>query len=534
MPHKLSVNNGVRFAVIICILAVTSGLAAQQTREITPDALQKWLSYISSDELEGRNTFSEGLGLAAAYIADQIKEKGVKPGGDHGTYFQRVTVLGVNSTNKSKLTVEVNGETRTFSDGDGISFPKNVGGQRTFTINEVVFVGYGLSLSTAHDDYRDLDVKDKAVVWVDPQAAVLPDEASRFLDSRESIAVDEHGAAATIAPMSSRSQRRRSGRRGNGVASDFTSVQRLDSPLAPSLGANEDFLDFIFSASPVKYSDIKAQASSKTDLPTFSLKGVKLTFTLDADYEVVSTQYTRNVVGVVEGADPELKNTYVAFGAHYDHLGYNQSILDPGETDRISNGADDDGSGTTALIAIARAAAVGPKGKRSRLFVWHAGEERGLYGSKYFADHPEVPLDHIVAQLNIDMIGRNRDNKAAEENTVYAVGSDRISTELHRILIDVNGSERTPLTLNFEMNDRADPERIYFRSDHFSYAAKGIPVVFFFTGLHPDYHRVTDSVEKIHFAKMARITQLVSDLGQRLANLDHAPVRDFKGPRAGR
>ena len=132
------------------------------------------------------------------------------------------------------------------------------------------------------------------------------------------------------------------------------------------------------------------------------------------------------------------------------------------------------------------------------------------------------------------MIGRNRDDKDSEENTVYAVGADRVSTELHNILVESNSSLSSPLNIDFEMNDAADPERIYFRSDHFSYAAKGIPIIFFFTGLHPDYHQVTDSVEKIHFEKMSRITQLVYETGLRLANLDHAPVRDFKGPRMGK
>src|SRR5262249_24405971 len=155
----------------------------------------------------------------------------------------------------------------------------------------------------------------------------------------------------------------------------------------------------------------------------------------------------------------------------------------------------------------------------------HAGEEKGLYGSRYFADYPEVPLSSIVAQLNIDMIGRNRDNKESESNTVYAIGSDRISTGLHNTLIDANASLIRPLKVDFEMNAPTDPERLYYRSDHYSYASKGIPVIFFFTGLHPDYHQVTDSVDKILFDKMARIGQLVYELGRRLAELDHPPVR---------
>jgi Zn-dependent M28 family amino/carboxypeptidase len=254
---------------------------------------------------------------------------------------------------------------------------------------------------------------------------------------------------------------------------------------------------------------------------------------------------------VVEGSDPQLKSTYVAFGAHYDHVGYAEGEVTRGdngarragapgrvtpgaEEDRIWNGADDDGSGTVAIMALAKAFAEGPKPRRSLIFVWHAGEERGLWGSRYFADYPTVPMDRIVAQLNIDMIGRNRDDKASEANTVYLVGSDRISTELHALNRAANAALPKPLTLNYEMNDPADLEQVYYRSDHYSYAAKGIPIIFFTTGLHPDYHANTDDVSKIEFEKMTRITQMIYETGLRLANLDHAPVRDNQGPRAGR
>jgi Zn-dependent M28 family amino/carboxypeptidase len=241
----------------------------------------------------------------------------------------------------------------------------------------------------------------------------------------------------------------------------------------------------------------------------------------------------------------------VAFGAHYDHVGYAEGEVTrddngarragaPGrvtkgaEDDRIWNGADDDGSGTVAVMALAKTFAAGPRPKRSLLFVWHAGEERGLLGSRYFADYPSVPMDQIVAQLNIDMIGRNRDDKASEANTVYLVGSDRISTELHNLNGAANGELPKPLTLNYEFNDPTDLEQIYYRSDHYSYAVKGVPIIFFTTGLHADYHANTDEVSKIEFEKMTRITQLIYETGWRVANLDHAPAHDHKGPRAGR
>ena len=193
------------------------------------------------------------------------------------------------------------------------------------------------------------------------------------------------------------------------------------------------------------------------------------------------------------------------------------------------------GSGTVAIMSIARAFAQGPKPKRSILFVWHAGEESGLLGSRYMADHPVVgDIDKIVTQLNMDMVGRNEDDDPANANMVNVVGSDRISTELHNINEDANSSMDKPLRLEYEMNDPADPQSIYTRSDHYSYASKGVPIIFYFTGLHPDYHRPSDTVDKILFDKIERIAQLAYETGRRVASSEKAPVKDNKGPRAGK
>ncbi|HUK34209.1 MAG TPA: M28 family peptidase, partial [Vicinamibacterales bacterium] len=327
--------------------------------------------------------------------------------------------------------------------------------------------------------------------------------------------------------------------------------ERLDHVLPPSASANDAFFEFLFSRAPVKYAELKRLADAKEPLPAFRLDGVTLTFDINNDYEPIRTQLAQNVVGVVEGADPQLKSTYVAFGAHLDHIGYADSELTqtpegarrpgaPGvvtagaEDDRIWNGADDDGSGVVTLMAMAKAFALGPRPKRSMLFVWHTGEERGRWGSLYFVDHPTVDLDRIVAQLNVDMVGRNRDNKASESNAIYLVGSDRISTELDSIIQAANRTLAKPMALDYELNDPSDPESVYTRSDHYSYASRGIPIVFFTDALHPDYHANTDDVPKIEFEKMARIGDLIFATAWRLGNLDHAPVRDRKGPRMGR
>ena len=518
--------------VLLFSLTVSCGYSvsgqAPAAAPLAPEALRTWLTVISSDEFEGRATFSPGLDKAAAYIADRLKDAGVRAGGDDGSYLQKVSVLSVQSTNQSTLTVEVNGESRVFQNGEDVFFTPEIGAKRTLVLNDVEFVGYGLHVGSVHNDYAGRDVRNKAVLWLGEGAPAALDStaAARFLESRASTALDEMGAAASITVT--RSFR---GRRNAGPTS-FTTTQRLDLPRPPEVAVSDAVLTFLFSASGMNYDDIKAKAGRFEALTPATIKGVKLTFNLDADYRIVNTTTTQNVVGFIDGTDPQLRNTYVALGAHYDHLG-----LEPDSRfvagDRINNGADDDGSGSAALVGLANAF-MSAKPRRSIMLVWHAGEERGLWGSKYLADHPPVPIESIVAQLNVDMIGRNRDDQSSEENTVYAVGADRISTELHNILIDANAGLSAPLKVDFEMNDAADPERIYFRSDHFSYAAKGIPVIFFFTGLHSDYHRVTDSVDKIHFDKLSRITQLIYEVASRVANLDHAPARDFKGARTGR
>jgi hypothetical protein len=548
-----------------------SGAGPGQAGAIKSPELRDWLTYIASDELEGRAVFTTGFGLAAAYIADHLHTWGVKPAGDHGSYLQTVRVLGVKTTSHSTVSVTVNGETRTFPDGAGIAFPKNMGGKHRFTVDRVEFAGYGLDAPGAgHVDFRGKDVKDAAVAWLGNNGPKSIDLSvfRRVLGGRSRYATEQLGAAASIGPALEPGGAGRAGRTagagsagdtaraggGRGAplpAADFTTVQRLDTPAPPNVTADDAFFTFLFSQAPLQYGELKRKASAQEDLPSFRIPGATITFNVDADYEIVRTQLTKNVVGLVEGADPQLKNTYLALGAHYDHVGYAEGevtradgsarragavgrVTAGAEDDRIWNGADDDGSGTVAIMAIAKAAAAGPKPKRSLLFVWHAGEERGLWGSRYFADYPTVPMDKIVAQLNIDMIGRNRDDKASEANTVYLVGSDRISTELHELNRAANAALPKPLTLDYSFNDPTDLEQLYTRSDHYSYAAKGVPIIFFTTGLHPDYHANTDEVSKIEFDKMTRITQMVYETALRLANLDHPPVRDNQGPRAGR
>ncbi len=546
-------------AAVLTLALVTMRIAAAQTAKqpsISQDDLRTWLTFIASDELQGRQVYSEGIGLAGAYIAEHLKEWGVKPGGDRalggtsGSYFQEVRVLGVRTRSSSSVTVTVNGQSRTFKDGEGITFPRNQGAKQTVN-GEAAFVGYGLTFAPLQqDDYAQRSVTGKVAVFLGrtgPKGFTAAH--NRILNARGRVAIDGQHAVATITQVAPDFQPRAT----NVPAAqrvDFQTAQRMDALIPPQITASDEFFNFLFSASGIDYATLRTATEQQEPLPPVALSGVSITINVDAAYDVSQTRLTRNVVGLIEGSESSLRGTYILLGAHYDHIGYEQfafgdrrnaitscagqSRPTPRPGDIINNGADDDGSGTVTLMALAKAFSRGPRMKRSLLFIWHTSEEGGLTGSRFMADHPTVSLDKVSAQLNIDMVGRNRCDDAKEADTVYVVGADRISTELHNVNEDANAALLSPLTLNYELNDPSDLESIYTRSDHYSYASKGVPIIFFTTGLHRDYHYVTDEVDKIEFPKMARIAALVYSTAARVANLDHQPRRDNLGPRVGK
>lgn len=285
-------------------------------------------------------------------------------------------------------------------------------------------------------------------------------------------------------------------------------------------------------------------------------------------------EYARNVVAIIRGSDPELSKEYVAIGAHNDAIGtrvtaydsdslhaYNMELtrlgapawdrnarakrdslrsvihinvdslrkIRPARRDSIINGADDDGSGTVTVLEIAEAIAAMPvKPKRSILFVWHTGEEKGLLGSKWFTEHPTVPLAQIVTQLNIDMVGRGGalDITGGGPDYLQLIGSRRVSTELGDIIEALNRESPRPFKFDYQFDANGHPERIYCRSDHYNYARFGIPITFFTTGQEPDYHAPSDEVQYIDYEHMSRVASFIHDIAVKVANLDHRPKVD--------
>ncbi len=227
---------------------------------------------------------------------------------------------------------------------------------------------------------------------------------------------------------------------------------------------------------------------------------------------------TQNVVGIVRGSDPRLADEYVAIGAHYDHVG----IGAPVDGDSIYNGADDDASGTVSVLEVAEALTQGPRPRRSVLLVFHGGEEAGLLGSQHFTDRPPVPIEEVVAQLNVDMVGRN------SPDSLSIIGAGRISSELDRIIR--REAAAGGLSLDYTLDAPDHPEQLYYRSDHYNYARLGIPVAFLFAGLHPDYHLPSDEIERIDMAKVERAAELLYRVLWAVAERPERLERDRAAP----
>ena len=502
--------------------------------QINPNELKVWLTDLASDAFQGRQAFTEGYGMASAYVAEHLKAFGVKPMGDNGSYFQIVARKGYRITRNSSVTVDVNGTSRTFKHGDHVTFTGNGGKNQKLTFDGVELVG------TA-PNYDSKSIKGKLAVWLNP--AVVPGAGGapaappgrgggRGGPNRAALAVAA-GASATAgfvaAPVASPAETalaqaqaalaqaaeavtaaqaqlagRGGGRAGGGgagrggaaVQADLTTTIPPDTALVPpQFTADETFFDFLLSGNGVKFAELRARADKGETVPWVAIPSAKVTIDVNNTYDVVSAEYSRNVVGMVEGTRSEAQGhlrpvrrasrsrrrppdrrrpTAEAGGAGAG------AAPPPGPVDLISNGADDDGSGSTAMLGIAKAFANGPKPKRSMIFVWHTAEEQGLVGARYMAEFPVVPLEKIQVQLNMDMIGRTQDDKPEYENSVFVVGADRISTDLHNLVVLANRAQPKPLTLDYELNSPGEVsipgmQNIYGRSDHCRLRGEGDP-----------------------------------------------------------
>ena len=505
---------------------------------ITEAQLRNYLAFIADDSLEGRRAPSRGLDAAAAFLASHLARLGLRPAGDNGTYLQSIA-LSRRRADLDKTSLAVG--TRTLVYGDDF-----LPGQAPGTVEgPVVYVGNGTVIrSRGVDPFKDVDVRGRIVVSntglpAGFTAGDLKGASGEDWETTEQAARNRGAVAVLFLPDYGALERwpttREALRTRTAVSVD--AFGEGDHRALPTATLSARGVGALFTGRQVSPQEAFQRAVRREPAAPFAFPAdviVRLAVVTIDDHPTTS-----NVVAVLEGSDPVLKHEYVAVGAHYDHLG--TAPRPDAAGDAIYNGADDDGSGTVSALAMAEAFALSRmRPKRSILFVWHTGEESGLWGSRYFTEHPSVPLHAIVAQLNIDMIGRARAADAppaatalplTDARTVYVVGSRRLSADLGGILDQVNGQGHG-LRLDYSLDDPSDPARIYERSDHYQYAKHGIPIAFFFTGVHGDYHGVDDEIDRIDFAKMRRIAQLVYDTARTVANRPARPRLDEPRPAA--
>ena len=483
---------------------------------ITPGELRMHLEFLASQELGGRYTLSPSFAIAARYLASRLEAYGFKGAGEHGDFLQTFQVISA-KPDPAKSSLEITNGTKTSAYHFGDFYP--LGTSSGEGQGQVVFVGTGVSSpSQQHDDYSGLDVKGKIVMIASGIPAGV--DAARLADNEQGEgAARTHGAVGIMQIPAQRFLEfmKSKGFQDRAAARESIRLAREGEGALPSITLGPDLAEQLLAAGGL---DLKTVYESINHKEKVQPKNLNVSAKMAVSMQITRTT-TQNVAATLEGTDPKLKSEYVVFSAHYDHL-------KTGPNGEVYPGADDDGSGTAAILTIAHALSL-ERPKRSVLVMFHAGEELGLLGSQYNTDFaPAVPLDKMVADLNIDMIGRSKppgdkdqkDEHLTDANTVYLVGSNRISPELHQISEETN-SQFQKMKLDYYYNDPDNPERIYYRSDHWNYAKHGIPVIFYFDGVHVDYHRPTDTVDKIDFDKMTKVTRLVFETGWRIANLDH-------------
>lgn len=500
--------------------------------------LRHYLSFIASDEMEGRDTPSRGLDITAKFLAMNLAHWGLKPAGDNGSYFQKIA-LRRDGVDKEQTSATYNNQPLALGE-DYIPVGRN--GEAA---GPLVFAGNGWFFKAKNvDAYKGIDAKGKiAVIFTPPDGLPRGFSPTDLSGKRGEDWMDpgeyarKQGAVGLIIVPGFQflaNWQRNFQRMTEGGATSVEKFQAsaVGQPL-PTIIASPRIANLLFQGEKQNGAALFDAAGGNTLPASFDLHPEKkISMKIVGKHNQLSTQ---NVIAVFEGSDPVLKDEYVAVGAHYDHVG----IGIPVKGDTIYNGADDDGSGTTAVLAMAEALAkASTKPKRSIIFIWHAGEEKGLWGSRYFVENPTIPLNKIITQLNIDMIGRSkqagdtnpRNKDLSGPNEIYVIGSKVMSTDLGALSEAVN-KDYLNLSFNYRYDDPKDPNRFFFRSDHFSYARKGIPIIFYFDGEHEDYHRPGDSADKIDYEKMQKVTRTIYMTLWELANRPARPAVDKQLPK---
>jgi hypothetical protein len=522
------------------------------TQAITPADLMTRLYQIADDSMMGREGGSPGNAKTTAYIAAEFRRLGLEPAGDGGTFFQTVPI--VRRRLSPGATLRVDGAPLTLwtdfaplPEYEGV-FPFG----RTLTASALPVV-YGGRIGGQMID--PAQAAGKLVVFAPPMGANGRPSGRYWAVNNLSA----YGAAAAVAVAGL-----------DAASSGLLAFIREPQTSIRAEGAAPARLVGMLVTARAAERMLGAPLDSLQPGAAGRAVAAEVSFADEA-----TAAPARNVVAILRGGDPRLRNEYVAIGAHNDHIGilapvehdslraYNsvmrpegangggseqptaeqwatiRSRLDslrrirPARMDSIANGADDDGSGTATLLEIAEdLASRGTRPARSILFVSHTGEELGLLGSQYFTDHPTVPRDSIVTQLNMDMVGRGRaeDVAGGGPRSIQMIGSRRLATELGDTIDALNARRAQPMQVDYSFDAPGHPYNRYCRSDHYMYARYGIPITYFSAGYHRDYHQVTDEAQYIDYSHMALIGGFVRDVALAVANMSHRPVVDHAKP----
>ncbi|TAL59897.1 MAG: M28 family peptidase [Bacteroidetes bacterium] len=500
--------------------------------QITSSDLESYITFLASPLLKGRLNGDEGLEIAAQYIASQAKLTGLKPANGN-SYFQPYNVLK-KSMDPDKTSIQVISDSKdTVIIRDPMFQLIPTGPSDLILDGEVVFAGYGIKADKyKYNDFENLKTEGKILLVMNRAPMSADGKKSKFEEPAWSSGMGFqiklttllYSKAKAILIVTDPKSGFRSFEEANpGIAGYIKSAITLKSDKEektnPFMAAmpklifiNRSVADALLKGSGYSLEELQNSIDSTLQPHSFIIPDKLLKIT---EVSVSEDKVLKNVAGYLEGSDPVLKNEVVIFSGHYDHIGASGI--------KVNTGADDDASGCAALLSMAKAfQSLGKKPLRSVLFLWVSGEEIGLFGSKSYVNNPLFPLDKTVADLNMDMIGRDKElaDSTSETpmtgpNSVFVI-ADNQSKDLIKIADEIDS--KTPLNFDYSLSGRNHPLQLFSRSDHYNFAQKNIPVLCFTTGIHSDYHTPGDVIEKIDFKKMETITRTMYKIGYAVAN----------------
>jgi len=477
--------------------------ARGDAKQITTKALKSYELVLTSDSLAGRETTKPGMWKAAHYLANHLEAAGASPLESAPGFLNQYPVRVKNITQTPVLELSTESDTLRLSDSEQFRFLPMWIDSETKGTDTLLFVGYGINAdSLGYNDFSNISVKNKILVFF----------SNEPVDSLGVSRITGQSKSPYGSGRAKRNRMRELGAKGTieilqaDTAQTFTEQTEwltrfakrdqmslpVDSAITPFLSFTVSWaaIDSFLMSHRVNLSEIKRKIDG-------TLKPHSFIMSQRAFYDihvVTKIDTAVNVIGVIPGNDPSRAHEAVMITAHFDHLGEHDG--------KIYRGADDNASGTSVVMALASAFSKAGPGPRTQIFLFFSGEEKGLLGSKYYSDHPLWPLADVVAEVNVDMVGRNA------PDSIFVIGSDMLSHDLDAV-VHTAARWTKGIHLNLRYNAKDDPNRFYYRSDHYSLAKHDIPSVFYFSGIHDDYHQVTDTMDKLDFEKMERVSRMI-------------------------